>query len=343
MNNRLYLVTGAAGFLGSNVCAQLLERGERVRGFVLKGDKAAKYVPKEVEIVYGNLCDKASLEPFFAVEEGTETVCIHVASMVTVNPKYRKTVLDVNVGGTENIVDLCLEHKECRKLVYVSSTGAIPERPKKEKIKEVTEFDLDKVEGWYSKSKAMATANVLTAVKERGLNASIVYPTGIFGPNDYSMSETTSTIVKIINGKMPVGIDGSFNLVDVRDLAAGCIAAVDKGRAGEGYILGNEVITLKKMSKLLCQELGCKPIKFFLPIRMAEAIARKMEKDAAKKGEVPMMTTFSVYNLKRNNKFDYSKAERELGYTTRSLEETLRDEAQWLLENGKIKVSVKKQ
>jgi dihydroflavonol-4-reductase len=263
--------------------------------------------------------------------------------MVTVNPKYRKVVLDVNVGGTENIVDLCLEHKECRKLVYVSSTGAIPERPKKEKIKEVTEFDLDKVEGWYSKSKAMATANVLTAVKERGLNASIVYPTGIFGPNDYSMSETTSTIVKIINGKMPVGIDGSFNLVDVRDLAAGCIAAVDKGRAGEGYILGNEVITLKKMSKLLCQELGCKPIKFFLPIRMAEAIARKMEKDAAKKGEVPMMTTFSVYNLKRNNKFDYSKAERELGYTTRPLEETLRDEAQWLLENGKIKVSVKKQ
>ena len=97
------------------------------------------------------------------------------------------------------------------------------------------------------------------------------------------------------------------------------------------------------MSKLLCRELGCKPIKFFLPIRMAETIARKMEKDAAKKGEVPMMTTFSVYNLKRNNKFDYSKAERELGYTTRPLEETLRDEAQWLLENGKIKVSVKKQ
>ena len=71
--------------------------------------------------------------------------------------------------------------------------------------------------------------------------------------------------------------------------------------------------------------------------------ATKEEKDAAKKGEVPMMTTFSVYNLKRNNKFDYSKAERELGYTTRPLEETLRDEAQWLLENGKIKVSVKKQ
>lgn len=338
MNRPLYLVTGAAGFLGSNVCAQLLERGDRVRAFVLKGDKAAKYIPAEVEIVYGDLCDKASLDKFFTVEDGVETVCIHVASMVTVNPNYRKLVLDVNVGGTENIVDLCLEHKECRKLVYVSSTGAIPERPKKEKIKEVDEFNLDEVVGWYSKSKAMATANVLTAVRNRGLQACIVYPTGIFGPNDNAISETTATIIKIIKGKMPVGIDGSFNLVDVRDLAAGCVAAADKGRVGEGYILGNEVITLKRLSKLLNQELGCKPIKFFLPIRMAEKIAKKMEKDAAKKGEMPMMTTFSVYNLKRNNKFDYSKAQRELGYTTRPIEETLRDEAQWLVANGEIKL-----
>ena len=104
MTNKVYLVTGAAGFLGSNVCAQLLERGEKVRAFVLEGDKSAKYIPSEVEIFYGDLCNKASLEPFFTVEEGIETICIHVASMVTVNPYYRKLVLDVNVGGTENIV-----------------------------------------------------------------------------------------------------------------------------------------------------------------------------------------------------------------------------------------------
>ena len=336
MNNTIYLVTGAAGFLGSNVCAQLLERGERVRAFVLEGDNAAQYIPESVEIVYGNLCDKESLRKFFAVEEGVETVCIHVASVVTVNPNYRKMVLDVNVGGTENIIDMCLEHPECRMMVYVSSTGAIPEKPYGEKIKEVYEFDLDKVEGWYSKSKAMATANVFTAVKERGLKACVVYPTGIFGPNDYSMSETTSTIIKIINGEMPVGINGSFNIVDVRDLAAGCIAAADIGRVGEGYILGNEVIRFKTLSKILCKELNCPPIKFFLPISLAERIAARMERKAAKTGEMPMMTTFSVYNLKRNNSFDYSKAQRELGYTVRPVEETLRDQAQWLREKGLI-------
>lgn len=336
MKNVIYLVTGAAGFLGSNICAQLLERGEKVRAFVLEGDKAAKYIPQQVEIFYGNLCDKTSLEPFFALPEGATSICIHVASMVTVNPYYRKTVLDVNVSGTENIVDMCLEHKECEKLVYVGSTGGIPELPHGEKIKEVKEVDLDKVEGWYSKSKAMATNNVYTAVKKRGLKACVVYPTGIMGPNDYAISETTSTIIKIIKGEMPVGIDGSFNMVDVRDLAAGCIAAADKGRIGEGYILGNEVIRFKTMSRIIAEEASCNPVKFFLPIFIAEMIAKRMEKQAAKTGEMPMMTTFSVYNLKRNNQFDYSKAQRELGYTTRPLEVTLRDQIKWLKENGLI-------
>lgn len=336
MNNVVYLVTGAAGFLGSNICAQLLARGEKVRAFVLNGDKSVEYLPQEVEIFYGDLCNKKSLRDFFKVDEGIETICIHVASVVTVNPNYRKLVLDVNVGGTENIVDMCLEHPECRNLVYVSSTGAIPERPHNELIKEVAEFDLDKVVGWYSKSKAMATNNVFTAVKERGLKACVVYPTGIFGPNDYALSETTSTIIKIIKGDMPIGIDGSFNIVDVRDLAAGCIAAADKGRVGEGYILGNEVVKLKKLSKILNKSLGCKPIKMYLPIWLAEFIAKRMEKRAAKSGEMPMMTTFSVYNLKRNNRFDYSKAVKELGYKVRPIEQTLVDEANWLRDNGFI-------
>lgn len=336
MKNVVYLVTGAAGFLGSNICTQLLERGERVRAFVLEGDKAAQYLPKEVEIVYGNLCDKASLKPFFTVDEGVATVCIHVASMVTVNPYYRKALLDVNVGGTANIIDVCLEHEECQKLIYVSSTGAIPELPHGQRITEVEEVNLDQVEGWYSKSKAMATNNVYTAIRERGLKACVVYPTGIMGPNDYALSETTSTIIKIIKGEMAAGIDGSFNMVDVRDLAAGCIAAADKGHIGEGYILGNKVIRFKTMSKIISQEAGCKPVKFFLPIWAAEMIARSMERKAAKTGKMPLMTSFSVYNLKRNNEFDYSKAILELGYTTRPLDVTLKDQIKWLKDNRLI-------
>lgn len=100
----IYLVTGAAGFMGTNVCAQLLERGDAVRAFVLKGDPAVKFMPKAVEIFEGDLCSAEDCEKFFAVEPGVQTVCIHCASMVTINPNYSEKLIAVNVGGTENMI-----------------------------------------------------------------------------------------------------------------------------------------------------------------------------------------------------------------------------------------------
>ena len=80
----------------------------------MKGDPSAKYIPDEAEIVYGDLCNPDSLEEFFKVPEGTETIVIHVASMVTVNPDFNQKLIDVNVGGTKNIIKKCLEHPECK-------------------------------------------------------------------------------------------------------------------------------------------------------------------------------------------------------------------------------------
>ena len=336
MSNKMYLVTGAAGFLGGTICRQLIYRGEKVRAFVLPNDKAIKFVPKEAEIVEGDLCDMESLRRFFTVPEGIETIVLHIASIVTVNPDFNQKVIDVNVGGTENIIQLCLEHKECKKLVYCSSTGAIPELPKGQNISEVDSFDADKVVGCYSQSKALATQAVLDAVRDKGLHACVVHPSGILGPEDFAVGETTGIVIQIINGEMPMGIDGSFNLCDVRDLANGTILAADKGKDGSCYILGNKEVSFKKFSKLLMEESGCKPIKFFLPIGMANFLAGILEKQAKKKGTRPLMTTFSVYNLARNNVFDSSKAERELGYKTRSYKETIRDEVMWLKATGKI-------
>ena len=335
-NNRMILVTGAAGFLGGTICRQLIENGEQVRGFVLPNDPAMQFVPEKAEICEGDLTDMESLERFFTVTEGTETVVLHIASIVSVNPEYNQKVMDVNVGGTKNIIELCLSHKECKKLVYCSSTGAIPELPKGQLIHEVDHFDPEQVLGCYSQSKSLATQAVLDAVHTRGLNACVVHPSGIMGPEDYAVGETTGTLIKIINGEMPAGIDGSFNLCDVRDLAAGTIAAIDKGRKGECYILGNEPVTFKKFSRMISDESGCGKVSLFLPIWAANMMGRMMEKKAKKTGKKPLLTTFSVYNLARNNSFDSGKARRELGYHTRPYEETIHDEIQWLKAAGKI-------
>ena len=339
MRDTLYLVTGATGFLGSTICRQLIERGDKVRAFVLPNDKAMKHIPKEVEIFEGDLCDINSLEKFFTVPNGMKTIVLHIASVVTVDPTYNQKVIDINVNGTKNIIDLCLSHKECQKLVYCSSTGAIPELPKGKIIKEVNKFDETKVLGCYSQSKALATQAVLDAVKNKGLNACVVHPSGILGPEDFAVGETTSVVIQIINGEMPMGIAGSFNLCDVRDLAKGTILASEKGKAGECYILANEEVSFKEFSRMLEKESKCKKMKMFLPLGVANFIASVMEKQAKKKGTRPLMTTFSVYNLARNNAFDSSKAKRELGYTTRSYEETVRDQVAWLKKEGKLNIA----
>ena len=339
MNERIYLLTGAAGFLGSNICAQLLTEGKKVRALVLPNDKSVKYIPEAVEVVLGDLTDESSLEPFFTVPEGMKSVIIHCASMVTVDPQYSEKLMAVNVGGTRNIITKVLAHPECEKMVYVSSTGAIPELPHGTKITEVDKFDPcdpKKVVGAYSQSKAKATQMVLDCVKVMGLKACVVHPSGILGPNDHAMGETSRTVLQIIKGEMPMGMQGSFNLCDVRDLAAGTIAAVDRGRVGECYILANEPVTLKEMCEMLQKECNAKKISVFLPLGLADKIAQGLEKRAEKTGKKPLMTTFSVYNLARNNEFDYSKAQRELGYTTRPYQETIHDEVQWFIEEGMI-------
>ncbi|MBR2529162.1 MAG: NAD-dependent epimerase/dehydratase family protein [Blautia sp.] len=334
--NTLFLVTGAAGFLGGNVCRRLVKEGRRVRALVLPKDPAMKFVPEEAQVIEGDLSNKESLKPFFDLKEGEEAIVLHIGSIVTTSPDYNQKVMDVNVGGTKNIIDLCLETPGVTKLLYCSSTGAIPEIPEGS-IKEIDYFDETKVPGCYAQSKAIATQEVLDAVHHRGLNACVVQPSGIMGPGDYAVGDITKNLIQIMNGELPAGIDGNFNLCDVRDLAQGLIAAAEKGRCGECYILANEPVTFKEFCRMITEESGGKKVSVFLPIFAANIMGYAMEKAAKMTGEKPVMTTFGVYNLARNNRFDSSKAKEELGYSTRSYDETIHDMITWLLAEGIIK------
>jgi len=337
MKKTIYLLTGAAGFLGSNISRTLISQGKKVRALVLPNDPAMPQVPAEVDIVSGNLLDINSLKRFFTIGYDTEIIVIHCASMVTVKDGYNKKLYDINVHGTRNIIDKCLEHK-VKKLVYVSSTSAIPELPHGQTIKEIDYYDHNAVVGFYGKTKAEASQAVMDAVKYAGLDASIIFPSGICGPNDYAYGYYSNAIMDIVAEKMPAGIAGSFNAVDVRDLAEGIAACAEKGGKGEGYILSNDIVTIDDIFELVTKYTGAKRVTTILSLSAAKGIAYFSEVYGKLTHTETALTSFAVYNLARNNTFSSKKAREELGYKTRTFDETIRDTIIWLDAEGKLQL-----
>lgn len=329
-----YLITGAAGYLGLTVTKQLIDSGAKVRAFILPNDPARKYIPAKVEIFEGDLTKKDSLQAFFHLPDNSEAYVLHIASIVTSNPEWSQRVIDVNVGGTKNIIELCLTTPEIKKMVYCSSTGAIPDQPKGTAIKETDRFDPSLVPGCYAQSKAMASQEVLDACRKKGLHACIVHPSGIMGPGDYARGELTQTLARIIKGGLPVGLECDFNLCDVRDLADGLIKAAQHGRDGECYILANQPVTFKEFSDMAIGAMGGKKIKIFLPLPVVMVAVKILERLAKWTGQKPILTTFYLINVARNNYFVPGKAQTELGYHTRPYSETITDHIRWMKEQS---------
>lgn len=329
----LYLVTGAAGHLGLTVVQALTQRGDAVRALVLPGDRAAAHLPKSAQVIMGDVRDKASLAAFFAPEPDARLTIIHCAGIVSIASRYEPAVFDVNVTGTKNIVDLCVERR-VHKLVYVSSVHAVPEKPKGTTICEVCEFDPAQVIGLYAQTKAEATAYVLAAVRERGLDASIVHPSGISGPGDYGNNHLTQLVRDWHDGRLTAGIRGGYDFVDVRDVADGILRCAEHGEKGECYFLTNTYVTVPEIFNMLTDLTGRKRIRTFLPIWFVRITAPFAELYYRLLRQKPLYTSYSVHTLESNAVFSHEKAARALGYHTRPFRETLADTLAWCEKAG---------
>ncbi len=327
----IYFVTGAAGHLGNVITRQLVDNGSEVRALVLPNEKNA---PEKAQIFIGNVCEKDSLRPCFENLNGHQLVVIHCAGIVSIASKFNQNVYDVNVTGTKNIVDLCMEYG-VSKLIYVSSVHAISEKPHGTTITETTVFNAELVVGLYAKTKAEATAYVLGAA-DRGLNVCIVHPSGIAGPYDNGNGHLTTLVIDYYKNRLTSGVSGGYDFVDVRDVASGIIAASDKGRKGECYILSNKYYKVKDILMLLHEITGKKSIKNFLPIWFVKFTAPIAEFYYKILKQTPLFTSYSIYTLNSNSEFSHQKATDELGYTTRDMRDTLIDTVNWLKEENRI-------
>lgn len=327
---RIYIVTGASGFLGNNII-RMLEHDDNaeVRAFVLNGESISSLNNLKCSIYYGDVTKADTLNSIFDGSGDAEIFVIHCAAVVYIKSKYNSRVYDVNVNGTKNIVDKVLEYNA--KLIYVSSVHAIPEKSDGDLISEVSIFNPDDVVGLYAKTKAEAARYVMDSVKDKGLNACIVHPSGILGPYDFSNSHLTALVREIVRGKLPMCVKGGYDFVDVRDVAKGIIMACDKGKMGECYIMSGEFVSIKKLADLVCDVVGKKRIKVVLPIMIAKIVAPFYEMYYNVKGKTPLFTKYSLYTLSSNSNFSNEKAKRDLGFVTGDITDTVRDMVMWIL------------
>ena len=323
-----YLVTGATGFLGRVVAEELVRRKAQVHALVLHDDPYTDLLPKEVRTVIGDVCDKSSLSDFFA-DADSRTCVIHCAGIVSVASRPGPRLYQVNVGGTWKVLRQCMEHV-VGKMVYVSSVHAIPEKPKGCIISEDCEFSPGLVDGDYAKSKAAATELVFDAA-ERGLNASIVFPSGIIGPGDLQGGSFTSMAKSFLSGKLPFAVRGGYDFVDVRDVANGILACSESGEPGKGYILSGCYVTIRRMLQLVGKAAKLKYRSICLPLGLARLAAPYYERRSLRERKPLFFTPYSVSVLASNGQFSHAAASERFAYQPRPIEETLGDMTAWLL------------
>ncbi len=324
-----WIVTGAAGHLGGTIVRLLQERKAEVRGLVLPHESAADQ--GETRYFTGDVTLPETLVPLFEGTDPARTVVIHTAGLIDIGDRPYEELRRVNVEGTRNVLALCRQYG-VRRLVYVSSVHAIAQDPDGGALRETSSFSPDAVAGSYAKTKAEATRDVLDAAAA-GLDAVVVHPSGILGPYDNAGNHLVQVIRDYMTGKLPACVRGGYDMVDVRDVAGGCVAAALRGRKGECYILSNRRCNISDLLEMARRVCGGRRLPV-LPMGLARAAAPLLAAFARMRGRRPLYTAYSLQALASNDRFSHDKATRELGYRPRDLRLTVRDTVRWLQSHG---------
>lgn len=340
---RIYAVTGGCGHLGNTLIKKLTSLGNRVRALALPGESLAALAEcPGVELYRGDVREQETLEAFFEHREQEELCVIHTAALISIESKASPQLRAVNVEGVKNMVAQCLRHPNTR-LVHVSSVHALPEQPGRGIIHESEQFCPQWVKGAYAKTKAEAAQYVLDAVAYRGLNATLVMPAGILGPGDYGANHLNCTIRACVTGTLHTLVRGGYNLVDVRDVADACIAAVDKGIKGECYTLAGRHYEWREVVEILrAQDSNIKVHRFLSPSAL-RPVAPFLELHAKVWDKPPLFTGYSMYCMTSNDNFSSRKARETFHFCPRPIQETLWDTAAWELDRYAAQVQAKQQ
>tara|TARA_Y100001936_G_C16053235_1_gene659222 strand:+ start:895 stop:1884 length:990 start_codon:yes stop_codon:yes gene_type:complete len=327
----LALITGSSGHVGSNLIRELTKQNYKIRCIDFDGDHRA-YEGFDVEIIKGDITKKDSLVPIFKDVE----IVFHTAALINLDRRYKDQIRLVNVSGTKNVCEESL-NSGVKKLIHFSSVDAFYRFPIEEPLLEDRKLIDDPNAVPYDLSKADGQKIVVNYC-EQGLDASIIHPTSIVGPNDFKPGLPMQEMVNLANGKRKVLPNWGYNFVDVRDLCTTAISASSKGKTGQNYIVGGEYHMYSYIAELMEDQLkrnvliGTIPnfVSYFgLPYEYIKSLIT---------GKPRVLTLDTLHTGKTGNKVvPSSLARSELGHNPRPLEETIYDMVSFFQKRGLIK------
>jgi dihydroflavonol-4-reductase len=322
------LLTGATGFIGSAIARELLKEGRDLKLFIRKNTDTRNIDDLDCELIYGDLRDRSSLKTALI---GCKTL-YHTAAYYSLWTRDKKTIYDINVQGTRNILESALE-ADVEKVVYTSTVGCIGLAEDRNTANEDHPINSVTLCNDYKLSKYQAE-QVSLELFNRGLPIVIVNPSTPVGPRDIKPTPTGKIILDFMHRKIPAYIDTGLNLIDVTDCARGHVLAEKKGRLGERYILGNKNMTLKDILMALEILTGLKAPQIKLPywVAYSAGLACEWMSDTITH-QPPAVPLAGVKMAKYFMYFDASKAVRELGLPQNPVEDALGQAVNWFTEN----------
>lgn len=325
------LITGATGFIGNHVTRLCLEKGDDVRVMVMPGEDRSPLDGMEVEFVEGNLLDPGSLAK---TVQGVDQL-YHLAAMFAIWTKDPDLHFKINVDGARAMLKTAMA-AGVEKVVFTSSVAAIGIEDNDSWSNEETEFNAWPWASYYILSKYISHEMVKGLVAE-GLPATMVMPGLPFGPGDRAPTPTGTMILRTLKGQMKNYWDGGVCAVDVRDVAAGHVLAMEKGRIGQSYILANKDGNMpnKDMLELIGRVAGVSDVAtrevagstMLRVAKVAEFFSRIT-------GRPPMTTVKNTRYVLQHGYVDPSKAIAELGLPQTPIETAVADSVAWFRENG---------
>jgi dihydroflavonol-4-reductase len=321
------LITGASGHVGANLIRSLLRDGRCIRVLMHRNHQALNGLP--IETVYGDVRDVDSL---LQACKGTDVV-YHLAAIISIEMGNWQEIEAINIQGPRNVVEACLTNN-VRRLIHFSSIHAFEQKPLNKPLDETREAVMPPCPP-YDRSKAAGELEVRKGI-ERGLDAVIINPTAIVGPNDYQLSYFGQVILSMAQGKLPVLVNGGFDWVDVRDVVSGAMQAEKIAPTGSKYLLSGHWASLTEIARIVAEYSGA-PLPFFTsPAWLAEFGAPFITAYAHLRRERPIYTCAAIKAIHSNQNISHAKATTELGYNPRPLKDTIHATLKWFEENSKL-------